>query len=169
MVLSSKFCTTKREIILEILGQILQKAIKDAGISPADAASHMGVSETNLYRLFKKDSFEVSYLKRAASLLNLPLSHFLGNTAPNVVIQDQIGHSNQSGSGNNQNVRGNNSPSISGNNSKIDLTIDDCKQQLLLTQREVEYLKSQLARADALVEAKDQTITLLKGRFDRPN
>jgi transcriptional regulator with XRE-family HTH domain len=131
-----------------MLGQTLQKALKSAGISAADAAAYIGISEANLYKLFKKDSFEVAYLRKAAEMLGTTVSMLLGEGGHS--INSQIGDSNQSGSGNNQKVTGNNSPSISGNNSTIKLTIDDCKQQLLLAQRDVESLKSQLARADAL-------------------
>jgi hypothetical protein len=45
---------------------------------------------------------------------------------------------------------------ISGNNSEIGLTIDNCKQALKESELEVEYLKGQLARADVLVKAKDK-------------
>jgi transcriptional regulator with XRE-family HTH domain len=155
------------QIFFLMLGQTLQAALKSAGISAADAANHIGISEANLYKLFKKDSFEVAYLRKAATLLHTSVGALLGEIPQ--ISDSQIGDSNQAGSGNNQKVKGDNSPSISGNNSKIDMTIDNCKQALKESEREVEYLKGQLARADALVEAKDQTITLLKGRFDRPN
>ena len=138
---------------MELLGQILQKALKDAGISYAEAAAYMGVSETNLYRLFKKDSFEVSYLKKASSLLNLPLSHFLGDTAPSNVVasHNQIGDFNQAGSGNSQKV-------------KVDKgkPQQDLSAALAACQRE-------LALANALVAAKDETISLLRASYNRPN
>jgi transcriptional regulator with XRE-family HTH domain len=148
----------KRKFILEFLGQILQKALKDAGVAYADAAAYMGVSETNLYRLFKKDSFEVSYLKKAASLLNLPLSHFLGDSAPsNVEVSSiQTGSYNQSGNRNSQKIKVTKAPA------------HELAQQLDTCQRDNESLKSQLALANALVAAKDETITLLRASITRP-
>jgi hypothetical protein len=135
-----------------MLGQILQKALKDAGIAPGDAALHMGISETNLYRLFKKDSFEVSYLKKAASLLNLPLSHFLGDGAPsNVVLQSpQVGNFNQSGNANTQKIKASKAPS------------QELAAELAACQRELEVTR-------ALVAAKEETISLLRGSYTRPN
>lgn len=135
-----------------MLGQILQKALKEAGISPADAASHIGVSETNLYRLFKKDSFEVSYLKKAATLLNLPLSYFLGESAPNLVNATQTGDFNQAGTNNSQKVKVD----------KAQASAQDLADKLAACQRE-------LALANALVAAKEETITLLRATYSRPN
>lgn len=140
-----------------MLGQILQKALKEAGITPADAASHIGVSETNLYRLFKKDSFEVSYLKKAAALLNLPLSYFLGESAPNVVSATQTGDFNQAGNNNTQMVKGGKVP------------VQDLASELDLCHRDNEALKRELALANALVASKDETITLLRASYTRPN
>lgn len=119
----------------------------------------MGVSETNLYRLFKKDSFEVSYLKKAASLLNLPLSYFLGDTAPSNVVSGatQIGDFNQAGNSNSQKIKVSKAPA------------QELAYDLAACQRDVESLKRELALANALVASKDETITLLRASFTRPN
>lgn len=137
---------------MELLGQILQKALKDAGISNSDAASYMGVSETNLYRLFKKDSFEVSYLKKASTLLNLPLSYFLGDTAPsNVVVSNsQTGDFNQAGNGNRQ---------------KVKVEKGQAQQELAAA---LAACQRELALANALVASKDELISFLRGTHTRP-
>lgn len=44
-----------------------------------------------------------------------------------------------------------------------------CQAQLLAAQGEVTSLKQQLERADALVAAKDETISLLRATYNRPN
>jgi transcriptional regulator with XRE-family HTH domain len=141
----------KRRFIFLMLGQILQKALKDANISAVDAADYMGISEGNLYRLFKKDSFEVAYLKKAADLLKLPVSYFFGEELTNVPVKTtQTGDFNQAGNGNNQKV-------------KVDKgqPQQDLAAALAACQRE-------LALANALVAAKDETITLLRASITRP-
>lgn len=110
----------------------------------------MGVSETNLYRLFKKDSFEVSYLRKAAELLKLPMSFFLEE--PGAINASQTGSFNQAGNNLNQKVKvGKGADSIQ----EIAAELATCRRELALTQ--------------ALVAAKDETITLLRGSYNRPN
>lgn len=132
-----------------MLGQILQKALKDANLSASDAADYMGISEGNLYRLFKKDSFEVAYLKKAAELLKLPVSYFFEeNPQP---ISSQIGDFNQAGNNLSQKV-------------KVDKgqPQQDLIAALAACQRELEVTR-------ALVAAKDETISLLRGSYRNPN
>lgn len=132
-----------------MLGQILQKALKDANLSASDAADYMGISEGNLYRLFKKDSFEVAYLKKAAELLKLPVSYFFEeNPQP---ISSQIGDFNQAGNNLSQKV-------------KVDKgqPQQDLIAALAACQRELEVTR-------ALVAAKDETISLLRGTYRNPN
>lgn len=141
-----------------MIGQILQKALKDANIPAAEAASFMGISEGNLYRLFKKDSFEVSYLKKAAELLKIPISHFFQEDGvTNMSISQtgtttQTGDFNQAGQGNNQKIKV----------SKGGESIQEIAAQLQSCQRE-------LALTQALVAAHQETISLLRGSYNRPN
>jgi len=138
-----------------LLGQILQKALKDANITAIDAANYMGISEGNLYRLFKKDTFEVAYLKKAAEMLKIPVSHFFEDEP--IVPVAQMGDFNQVGSGNTQKIKGGKAPS------------QDLATQLDSCQRDVESLKRELEVTRALVAAKDETISLLRGSYRNPN
>jgi transcriptional regulator with XRE-family HTH domain len=138
-----------------MLGKKLQTALKSASITAADAAAHIGISEANLYKLFKKDSFEVAYLIKSAELLNLPVSYFFDEHSDS--INSQIGDFNQAGNSNTQKIKVTKAPA------------HELAQQLDTCQRDNESLKSQLALANALVAAKDETITLLRASVNRPN
>ncbi|RZJ93848.1 MAG: XRE family transcriptional regulator [Hymenobacter sp.] len=133
-----------------MLGDRIKDALKNAGITYAKAASEMGISEGSLYNIFKKDSFEISYLLKISELVGLPPSYFLESSGsqPSTV---QTGDFNQAGSGNSQKV-------------KVDKgkPQQDLAAALAACQRE-------LALANALVAAKDETITLLRASFTRPN
>lgn len=131
-----------------MLGKKLQAALKSASISTADAAIYIGISEANLYKLFKKDSFEVAYLIKAAKLLHLPVSHFF-DEQPSPTVS-QIGDSLQASSGNSQKVK------VTKGYPQQDLAA-----ALAACQRE-------LALANALVAAKDETIILLRASLTRP-
>lgn len=56
-------------------------------------------------------------------------------------------------------------------NTKEKLTheLSDSKHDLQMAQREIEHLRGQLEDKVALVAAKDETIRLLRGMYDRPN
>lgn len=60
-----------------MVGEKLKKAIERSGKERTEVASAMGISEGNLYKLFKKDSFELDYLRRASRALNIPLAYFI--------------------------------------------------------------------------------------------
>lgn len=59
-----------------MLGENLRKALSDARIPHQEAADKMGISKGSLYNLFKKDSFEVDYLRRASEITGLSISDF---------------------------------------------------------------------------------------------
>lgn len=133
-----------------MLGEKLKKAIKNAGISYARAASEMGISEGSLYNIFKKDSFEVSYLLKASELVGLPPSYFL-EADDKISVSNQSGEFNQAGSGNQQKIR----VSSKAPSQELAAELLSCRQQLELTK--------------ALVASQSETITLLRASYNRPN
>jgi transcriptional regulator with XRE-family HTH domain len=142
-----------------MLGEKLQQALKTANISVPDAANYIGISEANLYKLFKKDSFEVAYLRKASSLLGLPVSYFFEDEQPpNLILTTQTGDYNQTGSGNTQKIK-----------TTTKAPAHELAAQLDTCLRDVESLRSQLALASALVASKEETISLLRGGYNRPN
>ncbi len=59
-----------------MLGEQLKKAFHDARIPSQEAADRMGMSKANLYILFKKDTFEVEYLRKACEITGRPMTYF---------------------------------------------------------------------------------------------
>jgi hypothetical protein len=49
------------------------------------------------------------------------------------------------------------------------ITLDDCRRELISSQKELEHLKQQLELKDALLAAKEEMLTLLRSRNNRPN
>lgn len=140
-----------------MLGNRVKKALKDAGIPFARAAAEMGISEGSLYNIFKKESFEVSYLLKAAEMLGVPPSFFLDDSEKSTPLT-QTGIANQSGGSNNaQKIR------VSGGGT------DDWQAKYQSCIGERDSLKQQLSLAAALVASKDETITLLRASYNRPN
>jgi transcriptional regulator with XRE-family HTH domain len=137
-----------------MLGQRLQAALKSAGISTADAAAYIGISEANLYKLFKKDSFEVAYLRKAAELLKTSVASLLAEIPQ--ISDSQIGGLTP--------ASGNASQPVAARKVKVDKgqPQQDLAAALAACQRELEVTR-------ALVAAKDETISLLRATYTRPS
>ena len=68
-----------------MLGVRLKQAVNQSRLTAEEAAEGLGVSKANLYLLYKKDSFDVDYVRRASTLLDLPVSYFLDESTPSKV------------------------------------------------------------------------------------
>lgn len=60
-----------------MLGEQVKIELIKKGISTTEAANFIGISEGNLYKLFKKDSFEIAYLQKIATLTERSLNYFI--------------------------------------------------------------------------------------------
>ena len=58
---------------------------------------------------------------------------------------------------------------INSNKGKAMINADDNEKDLAAAQREIELLRQQLTMAQALLEAKEETLALLRGGHNRPN
>lgn len=68
-----------------MLGEKLKQAVNQSRLTAEEAAKGLGVSVSNLYVLYKKDSFSLDYVRKASNMLGMPVSYFLENeldTAP---------------------------------------------------------------------------------------
>lgn len=92
----------------------------------------------------------------------------------------QTGNFNQAGTSNTQKVKGNKNNVQNNNGDHATITnnvkLEDCKRDLAASQKEVEHLRAQLAAAEALaaskdvtIAAKEETISLLRATYNRPN
>lgn len=118
----------------------------------AKVADHIGISQQSLYTMLKKDSFELDYLRKAAEVLGVPVSTLLDEEKLTDTGIVQTGDFNQAGNNLSQKVKV----------EKSKAPQQDLAAALAACQRE-------LALANALVAAKDETITLLRASFTRPN
>jgi transcriptional regulator with XRE-family HTH domain len=137
-----------------MLGQRLQAALKSAGISTADAATYIGISEANLYKLFKKDSFEVAYLRKSAALLKTSVAFLLAEVPQ--ISNSQIGGPTLASDNASQQVA---TKKVKVNKGQPQ---QDLAAALAACQRELEVTR-------ALVAAKDETISLLRVAYTRPS
>jgi hypothetical protein len=85
----------------------------------------------------------------------------------------QTGNFNQAGTSNKQAIKGNKGTvqnnTGSGNTITNNVKLEGCQRDLEAAQRENEYLRGKLQDKEELLAAKDETITLLRASFNRPN
>lgn len=92
----------------------------------------------------------------------------------------QTGDFNQAGTGNTQKIKGdkNNVQNNSGDHAKItnNVKLENCKRDLAIAETELQHLRDKLAASEALVASKDmtiaskeETISVLRAAFNRPN
>lgn len=112
-------------------------------------ASESGISEPTIHAIFNRGDAKLSQLEKIADTLSTSLNFLLSDDDKPAV--SQTGDSNQAGSSKTQKV-------------KVDKgqPQQDLAAALAACQRE-------LALANALVAAKDETITLLRATYTRPN
>ncbi|WP_460585872.1 hypothetical protein [Hymenobacter arcticus] len=85
----------------------------------------------------------------------------------------QTGNFNQAGTSNKQTIKGNKGTvqnnTRSGNTITNNVKLEGCQRDLRAAQREIEHLQAQLRMQETVLAAKEETITLLRASFNRPN
>lgn len=85
----------------------------------------------------------------------------------------QTGNFNQAGTSNKQTIKGNKGPvqnnTGSGNTITNNVKLEGCQRDLKAAQKEIEHLQAQLRMQETVLAAKEETITLLRASFNRPN
>jgi transcriptional regulator with XRE-family HTH domain len=62
-----------------MLGENLKSAVSRSKLTHQEFSDLMGISKGNLYNLFRKDTFEVKYVRKASEILGIPMSTILGH------------------------------------------------------------------------------------------
>lgn len=130
----------------KIKGRLTEK-----GLTIQRLATESGISEPTIHAILNRGDAKLSQLKKISEVLGLEL-HFLLSDA----YEASTAATGAIGSANAQKVKASKAPA------------QDLAQQLDSCQREVESLKQQLALTNALVAAKEETIILLRGNYNRP-
>jgi transcriptional regulator with XRE-family HTH domain len=122
-----------------LLGEKIKEAIQKSGFKTEEVAEHIGISYHNLYRLYKKDSFEVKYLLKIAEKLELPLGYFLNDETIGSILHSNSGQANYA----NQ---------VGSNKQSINIGQDDCPQKLQALQEKYELLEKTVADKERTIQ-----------------
>jgi transcriptional regulator with XRE-family HTH domain len=134
--------------VMNNLESKIKNRLAEQGMTIQRLATESGISEPTLHAIFNRGDAKLSQLEKIAEALGSTLNFLLSDSAQTATVQ--TGDFNQAGNGNNQKV-------------KVDKgqPQQDLSAALAACQRE-------LALANALVAAKDETITLLRASITRP-
>jgi lambda repressor-like predicted transcriptional regulator len=136
----------------------IKRKLSDQGMTIQRLAQEAGISEPTLHAILNRDDAKLSQLEKIAEALGVSLSYFLEEGSTSNTTATQTGTNNQAGSGNTQKIK----TSSKAPAHELAVQLDSC-------QRDVESLKNQLALANALVASQSETISLLRGSYNRPN
>ena len=128
----------------------IKQKLSELNMTIQRLAIESGVSEPTIHAIFNRDDAKISQLVRISNALNASLSFFLEEVPDSTSTTTQSGTYNQAGNGNSQKIKVSKSPS------------QELAADLAACQRELALMK-------ALVESKDETITLLRASYNRPN
>ena len=109
-----------------------------------------GISEPTIHAILNRQDAKLSQLQKIAETLEVSLSYFIDENSTSSSPTSQTGDFNQSGHGNSQKIRVTKAPS-----QELAAELAACRRELALTR--------------ALVESKDETITLLRATYKNPN
>lgn len=158
------------------INQRLKVLVDRLGLSSRAFSELIGESPTNTHNYIGNRQAE----PRASYLINV-LSHF-NNINPGWLMTGQgepflsdpqtsttqTGNFNQAGHSNKQVIKGSKGK-IQANSDGNNTELDNCQRDLAASQKENELLRQQLTIAQALLEAKEETLSLLRSGFNRPN
>jgi len=134
--------------VMKNLESKIKNRLTEQGMTIQRLATESGISEPTLHAIFNRGDSKLSQLEKIAEALGVSLSFFLSDdTLPSSV---QNGDFNQAGNNLSQKVK-----------------VDKGQAQQGLAEA-LASCQRELALANALVAAKDETITLLRASFTRP-
>jgi transcriptional regulator with XRE-family HTH domain len=133
----------------------IKNLLAEQGMTIQRLATESGISEPTLHAIFNRGDAKLSQLEKIAEALGSTLNFLLSEVNQSSAMQ--TGDFNQTRNNFKQKVKVTKAPT-----QELAKQLEDC-------QRDNESLKRELALANALVAAKDETITLLRASFTRPN
>jgi hypothetical protein len=155
------------------INQRLKYLIDVLGLKVSAFSRELGVSETSTRNYTDRTTKPgADYLEKVANhFRQVNMSWLLtGNGEPLLPTSDAKGIVGTQA----QNIYGNSIGLNLGTNTQMgpalnDLDLPTCKAQVAQLQLEVQNLREQLQRADALAASKDETISLLRASYRNPN
>lgn len=127
------------------IGLVIKELMLKQNIEVADLAKRLGKTKQAVYDMLDKEDVNTSLLRELAAIFNVPITIFFDNSVNN----------NQSNTGNNSIVLG--------QNNNVDSLNLDYKEKLESALVEIKHLKEVIDAKDKLLQEKERLINVLMG------
>ena len=127
------------------IGLVIKELMLKQNIEVADLAKRLGKTKQAVYDMLDKEDVNTSLLRELAAIFNVPITIFFDNSVNN----------NQSNTGNNSIVLG--------QNNNVDSLNLDYKEKLEGALVEIKHLKEVIDAKDKLLQEKERLINVLMG------
>lgn len=128
------------------IGLVIKELMLKQNIEVADLAKRLGKTKQAVYDMLDKEDVNTSLLRELAAIFNVPITIFFDNSVNN----------NQSNTGNNSIVLG--------QNNNVDSLNLDYKEKLESTLIEIKHLKEVIDAKDKLLQEKERLINVLMNK-----
>ena len=128
------------------IGLVIKELMLKQNIEVADLAKRLGKTKQAVYDMLDKEDVNTSLLRELAAIFNVPITIFFDNSVNN----------NQSNTGNNSIVLG--------QNNNVDSLNLDCKEKLESVLVEIKHLKEVIDAKDKLLQEKERLINVLMNK-----
>lgn len=125
------------------IGLVIKELMLKQNIEVADLAKRLGKTKQAVYDMLDKEDVNTSLLRELAAIFNVPITIFFDNSVNN----------NQSNTGNNSIVLG--------QNNNVDSLNLDYKEKLESALVEIKHLKEVIDAKDKLLQEKERLINVL--------
>ena len=127
-------------------GLVIKELMLKQNIEVADLAKRLGKTKQAVYDMLDKEDVNTSLLRELAAIFNVPITIFFDNSVNN----------NQSNTGNNSIVLG--------QNNNVDSLNLDYKEKLESALVEIKHLKEVIDAKDKLLQEKERLINVLMNK-----
>lgn len=128
------------------IGLVIKELMLKQNIEVADLAKRLGKTKQAVYDMLDKEDDNTSLLRELAAIFNVPITIFFDNSVNN----------NQSNTGNNSIVLG--------QNNNVDSLNLDYKEKLESALVEIKHLKEVIDAKDKLLQEKERLINVLMNK-----
>ena len=128
------------------IGLVIKELMLKQNIEVADLAKRLGKTKQAVYDMLDKEDVNTSLLRELAAIFNVPITIFFDNSVNN----------NQSNTGNNSIVLG--------QNNNVDSLNLDYKEKLESAWVEIKHLKEVIDAKDKLLQEKERLINVLMNK-----
>lgn len=128
------------------IGLVIKELMLKQNIEVADLAKRLGKTKQAVYDMLDKEDVNTSLLRELAAIFNVPITIFFDNSVNN----------NQSNTGNNSIVLG--------QNNNVDSLNLDYKEKLESALVEIKHLKEVIDAKDKLLQEKERLIKVLMNK-----